>query len=796
MNIDRAVSAVLIASMAFPVAHHARAQDAGLEEIVVTARKRDENVLKIPVSVSAKSQEQLKRAGIDNPEELSFFVPGLDFQGSMASFGRQNPSISFRGMVQQNITPSTQVGALFWDGSFVGGGGGFLPFADVERVEVIRGPQTAQFGRNTFSGAVNVIPRLPGAEWERNIALEWSGSQEDEYKIEAGMGGPINDIIGLRLYAGYEKDGGDFKTQDGEPYAVFKDTTFQGTLTIDPSDRLKLKLTSYYVTADDNGTSIGVDGRLWGTPAGQCDITYTGEYVNIVTGERTPFTRDLSALPIATFCGKFPDGKHLVAPITLRPTLAQSASGQAGLDALNNLNPLVASESIFRKPPGELGGRNRTYRVQLGGDYQLTEHTLSFQTSYADTGTINRRDIWFGVPNVPNTVSITGLDIAIRENYYEARIASASDRRLRYMLGASRYDQRYRSGNTNGSVDFQDNATSGLFGSIDYDVTDALTLSVEGRYSEEESHVLLEGNPNLACVQDGGALTCDETNDHTDFIPRVILSYQPFPAATTYVSYSYSSLLGIPTQCVSVAESRPDLINPDDCAAIGNFTAPQENTQYEIGWKQRGSKWTLAAAAFFADWKNQPFAQIVVLNPGTTSFRGPGDSEYKGIELEFSVAPTAWLDLAGTLAYTHAEMTSFSSRGTTESEVLGSGTNSVVNDGNEPRGVPAWRASLSPTIHGTYADHEWFVRTDILYRSQTWADYSEFNRAPSETLINFRTGVNLFDRYRIEIFGKNLTDEATLDTQGQTTNGPNGNRKAFGKPYQRREFGIRVGVDF
>jgi len=792
----RAISTVLIVSTALPVANHARAQDAALEEVVVTARKRDENVFEIPVSVSAKSQEQLKRAGINNPEQLSSFVPGLDFQASQSAFGRQNPSISFRGMVQQNITPSTQVGALFWDGSFVGGGGGFLPFGDVERVEVIRGPQTAQFGRNTFSGAVNIIPKLPGTEWERNVALEWSGSQEDEYKIEAAIGGPLNDMMGLRLYAGHQKDGGDFKTQDGTPYAVFEDTTFTGTLTVDPSDRLRLKLTGYYVTADDSGTSIGIDSGLWGTPAGECDIVYTGEYVNIVTGERTPFTRDLSTLPMATFCGKFPDGRHLVAPLTLTPTVAQSASGQAGLDALNNVHPFLASKSIFRNAPGELGGRNRTYRAQFSGEYQLADHVLSAQASHANTGTINRRDLWFGVMNVPGTVNITGLDIAISENYYEARVASASDRRLRYMLGASYYDQSYRLGNTNGSVDFQDNSTAAIFGSVDYDFTEDLTLSVESRYSKEKSHVILEGNPRLPCVQDGGALTCDEENSYSDFIPRVILSYEPFHGATAYASYSYSSLLGIPTQCVSVAESRPDLINPADCAAIGNFTRPQENRQYELGWKQRGQNWALTAAAFVAEWKNQPFAQIVVLNTGTTSFRGPGDSEYRGLEFEFSLLPTAWLDIVGTLTYTDAEMTAYSSRGTTESEVLGSGTNSVVNDGNEPRGVPAWRASLSPTIHGRYSGREWFVRTDILYGSEFWADYSEFNRAPSQTLVNLRAGMRLSDRYQVEIFGKNLTEETALDTGAQTTTGPSGDRKAFAKPYQHREFGIRVSAEF
>ena len=793
---------LLIGSMTLPVSHLANAQSGyeespGLEEIIVTARKRDEGIFEIPVSVSAMTGGQLKRAGINNPEELSDFVPGLDFQASGSSDGRGNPSIRFRGMVQQTITPSTQIGALFWDGSYVGGGGGFLPFADVERVEVIKGPQTAQFGRNTFSGAVNIIPRLPGEVWEGNASLEYSGSQEDNYRLEAGIGGPLNDIFGLRVYAGQQKDGGDFKTQDGEAYAVFEDTTFSGTLTINPSDALSMKLTGYYVTADHSGTSVGVDSGLWGTPAGECEGTYTGEYVNIVTGEKTPFTQDFSTLPFATFCGKYPTGRHLSTPVTLRPTLAQSANGQAGLDALNNLNPYVASEGIFRSPPGALGGRDRTYHVNFSGDYQFAEHTLSFLTSYANTGTINRRDLWFGVPNIPGTVNIAGDDIAIRENYYEARMTSSQDRRLRYMFGVSDYAQRYHKGSVNGSIDLEDNTTTAIFGSIDYDLTDVLTLSAELRYTDEGTHVKAEGNPTKACVQDGGSLICDEVNKHTDYIPRVILSYQPFEGVTTYASYSYSSLLGVPTQCVSVAASRPDLIDPADCATIGNFTPPQENTQYELGWKQRGNLWAFTAAVYYIDWKNQPFAQIVILKDGTTSFRGPGSSKYQGIDLEFSLAPVEWLDISGGLGYVDAEMTNFSSRGSNESEVLGSGLNSVVSDGKEPRNVPALTGSLSPTITGEYEGREWFIRADLIYNSKSWTDYSEVDRAPSQTLLNLRAGISPSDKYRVEIYGRNLTQETAFGPDSlQTTTGPGRDRKAFAKPYQRREFGFRVSVDF
>ncbi|MCY3989046.1 MAG: hypothetical protein OXF94_10720 [Gammaproteobacteria bacterium] len=78
----------------------------------------------------------------------------------------------------------------------------------------------------------------------------------------------------------------------------------------------------------------------------------------------------------------------------------------------------------------------------MGGEYDVAGHTLSFQASLADTGTINNVDFWYGVPSIPGTSFALGTQIATKENYYEARIASPQDQRLRYLDGVSDYDQR------------------------------------------------------------------------------------------------------------------------------------------------------------------------------------------------------------------------------------------------------------------------------------------------------------------------------------------------------------------
>ena len=356
-----------MASVALPVASDfnvAMAQNLALEEIVVTARKRDENIYEIPVSVSAFSDAMLSQAGIDNAQDLSNYTPGLDFR-QFDFGGRNTPNIRVRGMIQQVITPSTQIGALFWDGSYIGGGGSFVPLGGLERVEVIKGPQTAYFGRNTFAGAINYIPKRAGDEWEGEISLSYSPTDADEYNVNGGIRGPITDRVGVAIWAGYDKDGGDFEFGDGEPFAQFKDTSVNATLSFEPSEDLNLRLTGYYTRADDTTTGGSIP---FTTPAGACGIQYRGELVDVVTGVKTPFERDLSQLTFGTFCGEFPTAENFVTPKTRFPTAGDLLRGAAGEVGLVTLNPRSEDYGMIRTPQGGLGGWHQTYRIQLAGD--------------------------------------------------------------------------------------------------------------------------------------------------------------------------------------------------------------------------------------------------------------------------------------------------------------------------------------------------------------------------------------------------------------------------------------------
>ncbi len=794
--------ASLLASVALPPEGPANAQSLALEEIVVTARKRDENIYEIPVSVSAFSEALLQQAGIDNAQDLSNYTPGLDFR-QYDFGGRNTPNIRVRGMIQQVITPSTQIGALFWDGSYIGGGGSFVPLGGLERVEVIKGPQTAYFGRNTFAGAINYIPKRAGDEWEGQVTVSWSPTDADEYTAHAGISGPIGDRVGISLWGGYEREGGDFAFGDGEPFAQFRDTSVNGTITYEATEDLSFRLTGYYTKADDTTTGGSVP---FTTPAGACDIIYRGNYENVITGELTPFERDLSQLTFGSFCGQFPTAENFTTPSTRFPTAADlfAPSGtDAALASLTAINPRSEKYGIIRTPDGGLGGWHQTHRIQLHGDYDIADHTVSFLTSRAKTGTTTRVDQFFGNSSIPpgDRILIVGTEIAIREFYYEAKVVSPQDQRLRYLAGVSDYNQHYNlftdPARSPQQVDRQVSKTFSVFGSFDYDITDDITLSVEGRYTDERFTAIEEGRVDFSQGTPCGASACDAENSYTAFLPRVILNYTPFDGASTYVSWSQSKLLGLATQAASISANAPDLISPADVAAIGDFTPEQKATQYEFGWKQQWDRVNMTLAVFHTRWKNQVVPAVIFLpnGAGTSSFRAPGDSEYTGFDLDMNAQITDWFSLTGQVAYSNGVMTDYSNRGSNEFSVLGSGTLAVESDGNGVRNHPEWSGSLSPVFTGEWNDREWFIRADYIYIGSHWTDYSNLNRNGARKQTNVRVGMDLLNGSMIEVFGTNIFNSKNLPTTSGTTFGLGG-RKIFTGPYQAFEWGVRLTAAF
>ena len=173
-------------------------------EIIVTATKRAENVQSIPAAVTALGEESLKSAGIVDPTRIGMAVPGvrIGFSGTEAR-------VAIRGARTNNVGPQAQqVVGVFNDGAYVATVGQVMAaYLDVNRIEVLRGPQGTLYGRNTFAGAINIISNEPKFDRISGNAQVTYGDY-NRIRGEAALNLPISDTFAIRISALGEKHDG------------------------------------------------------------------------------------------------------------------------------------------------------------------------------------------------------------------------------------------------------------------------------------------------------------------------------------------------------------------------------------------------------------------------------------------------------------------------------------------------------------------------------------------------------------------------------------------------------------
>lgn len=177
----------------------------GAADIVVTARKSNESLLKTPVAITGITAELIEKKGISSLNDVVTSTPGINV--SNASSGRNDRSfqqVSLRGMTPSSAT--SVLTASFIDGVPVGSATALNTVTDPARLEVLKGPQSAYFGRNTFAGAINVVTKVPGSEWHGSLAA--SAANRNDYDLAGAIEGPlVVDVLTFRgsLRAGFPK---------------------------------------------------------------------------------------------------------------------------------------------------------------------------------------------------------------------------------------------------------------------------------------------------------------------------------------------------------------------------------------------------------------------------------------------------------------------------------------------------------------------------------------------------------------------------------------------------------------
>lgn len=777
-------------------------QAAGLEEIVVTARKRDEALLDTPLSVQAFTSKDIESAGLRNLEDVAALTAGMNFQklGNSQS-GRYNSAIRFRGLELLVTTPTSQTGSLFVDGVYILGGAASLQFTDIERIEVIRGPQAAYFGRGTFGGAINYVTADPASDFRGRVGLDYSPNFGST-GVTASVEGPLGETLSGRLSIASNKRGAMFTATDGGALGEERTDMVTASLLWQPADALKVKFRALY-GEDDDGPASSTFVPF--TTLGNCPIG-TPISVLTTTGEvATTMRRNLH-------CGEVP-----VVPVTNNTTFytvntTQGPQNTYGILVGNAGLPATGTPAL-----DHFGLRSIFHLYTASVDYEFNDAlTLSVLLGYNKRDTTQIRDD----DNYDTLGRVTKGFLSLESKSAESRLYYDGGGRLRGMVGVNYFDEESFGdidggiglvtnllgppsiGAAGGAIDAGATDTIAVFGSIEYDLFEKLTLSVEGRYQDIETDTLGGVYP--------GPYTSSKAK-YDNVLPRYLLTYKPFDGTTVYANYSEGALGGSRNTAFAIRTPAEKAVILAQVPGVSEELAQQELTSYEIGWKQSlgSSRSWFSLSAYSMEWTNIPgSAQVTFVSPSTNApvsigVTLPGDADLKGVEAELRWQPLDQLVLHASAGYVDAKYTDFISAGLNSYFGL-TGRSYKADDKTLPRSPKetfALSATWTDTLNG---DWEWYLRGDATYAGKAYTDETNLSWVAAYSLLNGRLGFAREDGLNVELFCRNCLNEDGWRTGRRAVDWvdtaplPNTLTRvgAIVQPIEKREIGLRVQFEF
>ncbi len=745
----------------------AAAQEEGAQQsrdiITVTARRREETILDAPVAVTAFGEEDILNLGLQSVDDVARFTPGLSFS---AAFGRSSERPVIRG--QANVLAGVQFGvesgtAYFIDGVYYPGSIQNLDTNDLARVEVIRGPQSALYGRNTYAGAINFVTRGASDVLQGNFRAR-AGSH-GEYELSGGISGPLGDRAGFRLSVrDYNYDGEWTNQVTGQTVGSQSTTSFSGVLDFNPVDNFDFRVRAQYSDSRDGTLPLFLQPAASNNCSpGYRSLNYWSRSGS--TNNNQYFCGVIRPAPVALNTGPAQPGQPAIVPgvpaDALHPFLPfqlYSTEDGTAFDGISNETWLFSGIMNW-----DVGGSG--YVFTLSGGYRDEERRFG---SDSDHSSIN-------FVLAPVGMADTGAFFAnttraeVRDHSIEARLASPVNEPLRWMIGAYYYDQTSRqysitfsnpSGNPSNRLTTTNQA---IFGLVEYDFTDNLTVTFEGRYAEEEKSTL-----------DGlsAATQFFRADTFTNFTPRLTINWSLDAETTIYGVYARGVKPG--GQNGSLGES------------VGNPIYDQETSEnFEIGVKRSlfGGAGYFAASAYYIDATDVQLTTAVSNAAGAINSvaTNQGAAEILGLELEYRQQVNDVLSIGATYAWTRPEFTSGCDDAQWEltsgggviagnATAPGTGTSFFGQTGNcsiAGNRVPLTsehQLSLNGELRAPLGQNgrlEWFARGDFTYESSKYVQVHNLAETGSASILGAQIGIQS-DNWTIMAYGRNILDEDSI----------------------------------
>ncbi len=732
----------------FPMSAAAQDDALMIEEIVVTARKKEESLQEIPIAVSAFQSETIADLNMLTPQDVANFTPGFSYN---LGFGRHQGSRPvIRG--QSNILGVPNA-SFFVDGAFVSGAVQAVELDNLERLEIIKGPQAALYGRATFSGAINYVTKAPTEEFEANLRVTAAEHQEKEAFFS--VSGPLGDRAGYYVAARHYEYGGEYRNLfDGRTVGDQETQSLTGKIQFDPTDNFTGTF-RFTASQDDDGLFPLV---LQGRDQNNC----------FQNGPTAPRARGY-------FCGTVenPGAVNLRTDVFDDP-----GTRRDGLQASLNL------EYAF--------GNGMTLQSVTG--YNKEEIDSSLDVSY---GAYDPFVQFFDFGSFFRELEEENSDFS-----QELRLSSSQDQRFRWLAGIFYYKREqdqladdkqvppeappFLGPGTrvnNDVLDFTEIENKAIFAAIEYDINDKLTVTAEVRAAEDE--ITAFGTDENFQVVSGPF-----NNTFESVTPRFTLTYLANEDLTLYANIARGNKPGgfnigtIPQQSLRTFDE-------------------EEADNFEFCFKSTlgDGRARLNANVFLIDWSEQQLTNTIFTPTGdtvraTSLIDNVGETSVKGVELEFSTLLAEGWSLDVTYSYIDSEIDEYVSQD--QADLLGS-------DGS-PEGL-ASLGSVAGAVSPRSSEHQaslltryerslnngwsWFVGGDVSYESSRFAQVHNFAETGDRTYVGLRAGLRA-ENWDIMLWGKNITDDDTVVDILRYIDTSNGGISFFPNFFIPRGFGLTL----
>ena len=752
-----------------------------IEEVVVTAQKREQSIQDVPIAISAFDRQFLDEAGIDDVFELQFFVPGLTVYNSQSA-AQTNFNIRGVGTAGNSVSLESSVG-LYVDGVYRARQSSAInDLVDLERVEVLKGPQGTLFGKNTASGAIQFLTVAPQLD-DFSGYLEVNGGSESYANLNGAINIPVIDgKAAARFSAGWtQRDGYVDNTTTGTEQNERDRFSVRGQLMIYPTDALSIRVIADHSEIDESCCSAA----------------------NIFDGPGDTTAAFIAAGGIPFLMG--PPGTSYRASI-------EDLGGDVVLaDRFNddevalNVDPssLIEESGISVEISWDLSDTATLTSITAFRDYEATNIT---DGDFTSLGTLRARE---------NTDQETFTQ--------EFRLTGSWGQRLSYVAGAYYFDQdldnhlalrigedgnRFITGGaTLGMLDAlgafepvipagaicagfvspalvplcplpafppdegaddvssQSQQSWAVFAQGDIHLTDDLILTLGVRYTDEEKDM------NVTFIE---TIPTPVYAGFTPFSPLIpdledVRYEQDQTTGTAKLTYHWNdSLMTYASYGRGYKSGGTNIARIDPATGAPLLFDPETSDAYEIGLKTDLLDQRLRVNAALYRMNFDDFQENTFVGTGFV-LQNAGKIETQGGELEIFALPTHWLSLQAGAAYVDAEYESFLAGACTRTPLLASPDAAAPafpvvcdNSGNVVPGTPEWTLFGSARVDYALASGNVYAQLDVNWRDETanGNDNDANKRQDSFTLVNLRLGYRFAqDRYDISLWGKNVFDE-------------------------------------